>query len=547
MKAFLQRKFAGLLWRIERRVERAHPLTGVWLDVGAHRGEITLPFAERHPQLEVHAFEPNAPAARGLEDRLKGRLPNYHVHAVAVTEHDGEAEFHVNAFEAASSTLALDPRGLERWSGGEALKVERTLRVPSVRLDSFLNRHGIQAVDWLKIDAQGADLAVVRSLGERLKDVRRVTLEVQTTPYALYQGAADRESVLAFMRRAGFVLAHAELQSRGQEQNLSFERPGATRGREFLGLLDRLLLVAARLLARTRPLAPVPGWRFGADLDRDEAGIRIRKWLFWHFQSLAAEAPIELGWHHGLRLRLPLGADAARCLFVGGRIDPNEFAFLDRVLKPGQVFVDAGANDGLYSLFASRKLGESGTVLAIEPSRRELDHLRQHAVLNRAVNIQVAPVALGAASGKATLMVADGRHAGHNTFGLFGHGGTRCELVADVPVERLDDLLAREALPRLDVLKLDVEGAEAAVLEGARGAIAQSRPLLLVEIFDDALRAQGSSARELIGKLDALGYELYTFDEASGRPRRAREGEALSLNVVAAHRERPWAELAAAS
>jgi len=542
VSSLLRRKYAALLWHLERRVERAHPLSGVWLDVGAHRGEISFPVAEKHPQLEVHAFEPNAKAA----GRLAGRLPNYHVHAVAVAEHDGEVDFHVNAFEAASSTLPLDPQGLARWSGGEALKVDRTLRVPCVRLDTFLNEAGIRDVDWLKVDAQGADLAVVRSLGARLKDVRRVTLEVQTTPEALYQGSAGREAVLAFMQQAGFILAHAELQSRGQEQNLSFERPGAARGRTTLAALDRLLLLAARGLARTRPLAPAPGWRFGADLDRDELAVRLRKWLFWHFETLAAEAPIELGWHHGLRLRLPLGADAARCLFVGGRIDPNEFAFLDRVLAPGQVFIDVGANDGLYALFASRKLGSSGTVLAVEPSRRELARLREHAALNGAANIRVAPVALGAASGHATLMVADGRHAGHNTFGLFGHGGTRCELVDDVPVERLDDLLAREGLERVDVLKLDVEGAEAAVLAGASRTLAQSRPLLLVEVFDDALRAQGSSARELVEGLRALGYELYTFDEASGRPRRAREGEPLSLNVVAAHRERPWAALAGA-
>ena len=542
MKAFLQRKFAGLLWRIERRVERAHPLSGVWLDVGAHRGEISFPVAEKHPRLQVHAFEPNADAAR----RLAGRVPNYHVHAVAVAEHDGEVDFHLNAFEAASSTLALDPRGLEHWSGGEALRVERTLRVPCVRLDTFLHGRGIREVDWLKVDAQGADLAVVRSLGARLKDVRRVTLEVQTTPQALYQGSAGRAEVLAFMQQAGFVLAHAELQSRGQEQNLSFERPGAARGRGTLSWLDRLLLLAARALARTQPLAPAPGWRFGADLDLDRLPVRLRKWIFWHFETLAVEAPIELGWHLGLRIRLPLGADAARCLFVGGRIDPNEFAFLDQVLAPGQVFVDVGANHGLYSLFASRKLGSSGTVLAVEPSARELARLREHAALNGAANIRVAPVALGAAPGRATLMVADGRHAGHNTFGLFGHGGTRCELVADVPVERLDDLLAREGLERVDVLKLDVEGAEAAVLDGAGRTLAQSRPLLLIEVFDDALRAQGSSARELVGRLRALGYRLYTFDEASGRPRLAREGEALSLNVVAAHVERPWAALAAA-
>ena len=120
MKDFLRRKYAALLWRLEHLVERAHPLRGTWIDVGAHRGEVSFEPAAKNPALQVHAFEPNAEAAA----RLSGRLPNYHVHPVAIAEHDGEIEFHLNAFEAASSTLALDPAGLAQWAGGESLRVE---------------------------------------------------------------------------------------------------------------------------------------------------------------------------------------------------------------------------------------------------------------------------------------------------------------------------------------------------------------------------------------------------------------------------------------
>lgn len=339
----------------------------------------------------------------------------------------------------------------------------------------------------------------------------------------------------------GFLRRRYDLLLWRIEQRVVRAHAGADPARRAaLGFTDRALLLLARLLAPAagRP-DPVPGWRFGADLDRDSLPAKVRKWIAWHFQSLAVEAPLELAWHHGLRVRVLLGADAARCLFAGGRIDPNEFAFLERALAPGQVFVDAGANDGLYSLFASRKLGDRGTVLAIEPSARELARLKGHLELNRAGNVRVVAAALGAAPGRARLRLADEGHAGQNTFGTFGYEATRQAGTEEVAVERLDDVLAREGIGRVDVLKLDVEGAEAAALAGAARTLAQSRPLLLVEVFDAALRAQGSSAEALLAQLDALGYDILTFDEATGRPRPARPGEALSLNIVALPRDRP--------
>jgi hypothetical protein len=93
------------------------------------------------------------------------------------------------------------------------------------------------------------------------------------------------------------------------------------------------------------------------------------------------------------------------------------------------------------------------------------------------------------------------------------------------------------------VIKLDVEGAEFAVLQGARHTLTSSRPLLLLELSDDALREQQSSAAEVLGLLGSLGYDVFTFDPASGRPARAAGGARLSPNVVAAHPDRTWRAL----
>lgn len=192
----------------------------IWIDVGAHFGEKTLEAARLRPHLRVYAFEPMSESAA----RITGCLPNYTVLPMAVAEEDGWAGFHVNAFAAASSLLPFDPDGLRQWKGGEVLKVVETRQVRTIRLDSFLNGVGIAKVDFLKIDAQGHDLAVVRSAGKRLGDIRRIHLEVQTTATPLYRGSSDKQDIIRYLQDAGFQLQSSERQSQDQEENLVFAR-----------------------------------------------------------------------------------------------------------------------------------------------------------------------------------------------------------------------------------------------------------------------------------------------------------------------------------
>jgi len=197
-------------------------LGGTWIDVGAHHGETTLQYAKQNPDLRVFAFEPNLSAAV----KLMGQAPNYLVIPMAVAEKDGVANLHVNEFDAASSLLPFNEASLKTWIGGEALKVNSTATVSTIRLDTFMNLAKIKNVDFLKIDTQGADLVVVKSAGERLRDVAKITLEVDIKPVPLYAGAPSKEEVLAFLSEAGFSLVSVEKQSQDQEENLTFFRKG---------------------------------------------------------------------------------------------------------------------------------------------------------------------------------------------------------------------------------------------------------------------------------------------------------------------------------
>ena len=197
---------------------RSAGLTGVWIDVGAHLGTVSLPVAKDNPGLQVYAFEPNLK----LATQSWGLLPNFTVLPVAIAETDGLADFYLNANEGSSSLLAFNPEGLSRWIDGHLMKVESKLLVPTIRLDTFMKWAGISKVEYLKVDAQGADLSVVKSAGDRIRDIKKIMLEVAVTPVPLYDGAARRSDVVAYLEEFGFSLTKVESQYYGQEENLTF-------------------------------------------------------------------------------------------------------------------------------------------------------------------------------------------------------------------------------------------------------------------------------------------------------------------------------------
>jgi len=217
---FLRKVHRRALSETVARRARSRKYRRIWVDVGAHEGETTFPYAAADPSLLVYAFEPNLHAA----SRIMGRLRNYVVLPIAVAERDGSAELQLNAYEQSSSLLPADQAGVKSWITEQKFNVVGTVTVPTMRLDTFMNGAGIASIDYLKIDAQGLDLQVVKSAGERLKDVVKVQLEATTVSYRQYEGAPGKEVIIDYMESKGFRLAGEEVQSHRQEANLTFLR-----------------------------------------------------------------------------------------------------------------------------------------------------------------------------------------------------------------------------------------------------------------------------------------------------------------------------------
>jgi FkbM family methyltransferase len=169
------------------------------------------------------------------------------------------------------------------------------------------------------------------------------------------------------------------------------------------------------------------------------------------------------------------------------------------LVRPGMVCWDVGANVGFYTLLFAELVGPSGKVLAFEPLPRNVDLLRRHVEMNGYRNVRIFPRALADFDGEASFDPGPNPSMGR----IAPSGPLR------VPCARADTLLATGEVEPPDVIKIDVEGAEAAVLRGARQMM-ERHPVML-------LATHGVQAhRECLGLLAAAGYKIRALDGGPG-------------------------------
>jgi FkbM family methyltransferase len=187
-----------------------------------------------------------------------------------------------------------------------------------------------------------------------------------------------------------------------------------------------------------------------------------------------------------------------------------ELTCLEKVLRPGSIFVDAGANIGIYTLVASRIVGETGRVIAFEPSAQSFPILRRNIALNGLNNVLAFPLALSEISGRTWLY--RGPNAGLNSL---GKDPSWKEEVEEIATEQLDFILHQTSTARVDVIKMDVQGAEELVLRGAMKIVTSTRPLIIFEIFPEGTSLIGLSPFGAWDLLQSLGYKFFVV--RSGR------------------------------
>jgi len=197
-------------------------------------------------------------------------------------------------------------------------------------------------------------------------------------------------------------------------------------------------------------------------------------------------------------------------------------------VRPGMLVVDVGANLGHYAMVAARALGGTGEVRAYEPDPETHAALRANLARNDFANVVASPKALAERRGVARLFPDRANSGGHS---LARDNALDPAEAVEVETATLDEELEGR---RIDVLKIDAQGAEGRILEGARGTLRRSDAAVYLEFWPHGLDRCGSDPASLLAAWAGLGYAAQVVDRRAGRIRPPRPGE---LERAAASRD----------
>ena len=202
-------------------------------------------------------------------------------------------------------------------------------------------------------------------------------------------------------------------------------------------------------------------------------------------------------------------------IFFKGGYSGEQLVVLRRLLTPDAVFVDIGANQGEFTVCAAGCVPD-GQVIAFEPVLAVCERLERNIAANQFNNVTVHSVGLSDINqDDIPIFGADSEFSdGTQNIGLptlFSIAG-RGTLLAHISLRRLDDLLPSGQ--RVDVMKIDVEGAELAVMKGAAETIRREKPAIIFEANYETAGAVGYSLRVMYEWLNRQGYQLHMIGSA---------------------------------
>lgn len=242
------------------------------------------------------------------------------------------------------------------------------------------------------------------------------------------------------------------------------------------------------------------------DFPRKPWRARVDSYLV-RWKRLFPNTPAPIRFRDGLWWTLDM--DFVDTSMLNGGYEKTELLFISNFVKPGMTVLDIGAHRGLHSIVLSKRVGRRGRVVAFEPSARNVKRLKLHLRMNLCRNVEVRECALGDRDRRETLYEVPANSVLNSLrppdTGLTANPTT-------VQSKRLDDMLHGSRIRHVDFLKLDVEGGELAVFEGAPQLLAnRPRPVILCEVLDLRTRPWGYPARLILQHLTQREFTWFSI------------------------------------
>lgn len=235
--------------------------------------------------------------------------------------------------------------------------------------------------------------------------------------------------------------------------------------------------------------------------EKQDKKIRKRKGKVW--DSLFQD---ENSFVHNLttKLKINLHRDSVLSKFIYDGFEEEELSFVKQILTDGDIFIDIGANVGLFSLIASDCIGATGSIISFEPSPITFNRLQENISLNAIENSDLRNIGLSNQSGELSFYVSDN---GYDAWDSFAPSqDNKLQKTIAVAVSSLDKELEQVDKSRIKLVKIDVEGWEKYVLIGGENLFTHYAPIVMVEFTEENTFNAGYAIHEIYDLMVAYGY-----------------------------------------
>jgi FkbM family methyltransferase len=227
----------------------------------------------------------------------------------------------------------------------------------------------------------------------------------------------------------------------------------------------------------------------------------------------------------GVKYSLNVNSELEWQILAYGGFDFPLLDLLKSVLPAGSVFIDIGANIGCISLPLAKHIGSNGKVLSFEADPVVFDKLSENHALNLFPQFSGFNQALGSSEGTLTFHRASSTGSFGDAIGsLYASNWHSGGSTFEVGVKTLDSFFETQLIHRVDVIKIDVEGTEIDVLQGALSTIEKYRPILCLEVCEHTYTAAGWTPQDLFQMLSPYGYSFEALDEKNPGQTRSLQG-----------------------
>lgn len=211
-----------------------------------------------------------------------------------------------------------------------------------------------------------------------------------------------------------------------------------------------------------------------------------------------------------LKIKVNLSDWIQQQIFFIDYSDLNGISFLKKTLSKDNVFIDIGANIGAYSLIASKLVGKTGKVIAFEPVNSIYSQLNENITMNSITNIFVEKKAVYDQNTNLDLFISNEQNMGMSSILHHSHESGEKQNIEAITLDSYAEL---NKLAKIDLVKIDIEGAEINALKGMKQSLIKFKPTLIIEISDGILENSSVNSKAIYDFLFDLNYEPYNIDK----------------------------------